>query len=253
MPYMKRSQANEDEQKDGLPPKTLTDDKSSRSVDTLFLAICIEKPNGSIVLVQINVAGITSDKDLFACLRQHHLLIRGRWIPTLKFRRLESINFVKFELWPSDEVDIQPFYDRRSLPPPGEEEYEFEAVQALPPVSSARLMHFWKTPNHSDGNGQTCLGRFPKRKQERLYVSAGETPAVGWGIQLREGLDWFLIWMLIFVVVLIGSLVFGLAFAVLEHDIQSAFSIASYVISSVTLGIGAISICGQRMVDRHYT
>lgn len=66
-----------------------------------------------------------------------------------------------------------------------------------------------------------------------------------------EGLDWVLIWMLIFVVVFIGSSVFGTAYSVLKHDIQSAFAIASYVISLVTLAIGACSICGQRIVDRH--
>jgi hypothetical protein len=52
--------------------------------------------------------------------------------------------------------------------------------------------------------------------------------------------------------VLIGNLVFGLAYSVLDHDIQSAFAVASYVISFTTLGNGACSICRQRIVDRHH-
>jgi hypothetical protein len=34
-----------------------------------------------------------------------------------KFRYLEYIKFAQFELWPSDEVDFQAYYDRRMLPP----------------------------------------------------------------------------------------------------------------------------------------
>jgi hypothetical protein len=173
-------------------------------------------------------------------------------LPYLKFRCLESITFVQFELWASDEVDIQPFYDHKILPPESKaDEYAFDAATTIPPIGQSRLMHLWKSPEHSDGNGQTCLNRFPKRRRERLYISAGEKPTIGWGIYLVEGLDWVLIWMLIFVVVFIGSSVFGTAYSVLKHDIQSAFAIASYVISLVTLAIGACSICGQRIVDRH--
>jgi hypothetical protein len=246
--------SNKDEEKDRSPPEKRTRDTSSPSDEALFLPVCIEKPNGSTILIQINVAGITSDSYLFACLRQHYLSIRGRWVPYLKFHRLECINFVQFELWPSDEVDVQPFYDQRAVPPPSmADEYEFAAAPVIPPISSSRLMHLWKSPGHPDGSGQTCLDRFPKRRRERLYVSLGERPAIGWGIHLVEGLDWVLIWMLIFIVVLIGSFVFRIMYSVLDHDIQSAFAISSYVISFFTLGIGACSICGRRIVDRNYS
>lgn len=251
-PYTKGSQSETEGTKVHPPRGGITGNTGTYPAEPLFLLVCIEKPNGSLGLIQIDVAGIHSDQLLFACLRQHYLSIRGRWLPYLKFRRLEYINFVQFELWPSDEVDLQPYYDRRMLPPDARaDEYLFDPPTTIPPIGPSRLMHLWKSPEHPDGDGRTCIGRFPKRRRERLYVSAGEKPATGWGIHLVEGLDWVLIWMLIFVVVLIGSLVFSVAFAVLEHDIQSAFAISSYVVSFVTLGIGACSICGQKIVNRH--
>jgi hypothetical protein len=34
----------------------------------------------------------------------------------LKFRYLEYVKFAQFELWPSDGVDLQAYYDRQMLP-----------------------------------------------------------------------------------------------------------------------------------------
>ncbi|CZR67625.1 uncharacterized protein PAC_17524 [Phialocephala subalpina] len=227
---------------DYLPPQP---------AEPLFLLVCIEKLNGSVGLTQIDVSGMTSDRVLFSCLRHYRLSIRGKWLPLLKFRCLESIAFVQFELWASDEVDVQPHEDWRMLPPESRaEEYAFDTTETLPPIGPGRLMHLWNSPKHPDGTGRTCLSRFPKRRKERLYVSSGGMPAKGWGICLVEGIDWVWIWLLVFVIVLIGSFVFAIAFSVLDHDIQSAFSIASYAVSSTTLGIGACSICSQKFMNR---
>jgi hypothetical protein len=119
--------------------------------------------------------------------------------------------------------------------------------ETYPPIGTGKLMHLWNTPGHLDGNGQTCLSRFPKKKRERLYVSPSGDTAEGWGIHLVEGANWVVISVLIVAIALLGSLVFGVSFAVLHHDIQSSFAIASYVISFAALSIGGCSICSRRI------
>lgn len=224
--------------------RKICSNSSEEQSEPLYLLVCIDKGNGSVGLVQIDVGNIKSDKLLFSCLRAEYRAIRGRWLPLLSLRCIQAIDFLQFELWASGEVDVQKYRGQRMLPPTSE--YTFDPSTTDPPIGTGRLLHLWNSPNHSDGDGQTVLSRFPKKKRERLYVDASGTMD-GWGIHLVEGPNLVLIWLIIFFVILIGSCVFGVSYAVLEHDIQSAFAIASYVISFATLSIGACSICSRRM------
>jgi hypothetical protein len=217
--------------------------------EQLYLLVCIERINGSVGLAQVDVCNIFTDKALFSCLRHQYRSIRGKWLSLLSFRCLQSINFVQFELWGGGSVDIKDYADEKMLPPATEShQYKFDVCNTIPPIGPGQLLHLWNSPNHPDGTGQTVLGRFPKKKHERLYVGPNDT-VYGWGIHLVEGPNWVLIWFIIFIVVLIGSCVFSIAYSVLQHDIQSAFAISSYVISFATLSIGACSICSRRMAS----
>jgi hypothetical protein len=225
--------------------------EEAEEVEDLYLLVCIEKCNGTRHLVQINVGKVSSDKILFQRLREEYEALRGKWRARLSLLCLQSITFVHFELWgASEEVDV---LDHRSLPPASRmDEYSYEAANTFPPVGETRLMHLWNSPNHLDGDGQTVLSRFPKRRRERLHVDVGKT-ADGWGIHLVEGLNWLLIWLLIFLVALIGSCVFGISFAVLHKDIQSSFAISSYVVSFAAFCIGTCSMCSRRMASTSAT
>ena len=232
-----------------IPKDHGKDGDSSEPNEPLYLLLCVENNDGSIRLLQINVAGIMSDRALFSHIRGQYLKIRGKWLPRFSLRCLQAINFVQFELWPSGDVEVKQYQDYKMLPYGKKmDDYSYHNTpETYPPVGTGKLMHLWKTPGHLDGNGQTCLGRFAKKKRERLHVGPSGDPADGWGIHLVEGPDWAIISVLIVSIALLGSLVFGVSFAVLYHDIQSSFAIASYVVSFAALSIGGCSICSRRI------
>lgn len=230
-----------------LPEREPSGGEASETTELQYLLVCVERTNGSIRLMQIDVTGLQSDRILFNLIRQKCLKMRGKWLPLLSLRCLQSINFVQFQLWPSGEVEVEQHFDYKMLPyGANAEEYSYQTPETFPPIGPAKLVHLWNTPNHPDGNGQTCLSMFPKKKRQRVYVGpTGELPR-GWGIHLVEGANWMLISVLIISVALISSVVFGISFAVLHHDIQNSFAIASFVITFAGLLIAVCSICSRR-------
>lgn len=215
--------------------------------EPLYLLLLIERGDGSMQLHQENVAEFKSDRELFTRLRHMYRKARGRWLPSLSLRSLQSINFVQFELWSSGDVDVLQYFDHRMLPPKERLEYNFQRTDTLPPIAPNRLMHFWNTPEHPNGSGTTCLSRIPKKRNEKLCVSESGCPARAWGIHLAESWDWTLIMILVLLIFLGGSLTFGIAYALSEHDLQSAFAVSSYVVSFAALSIGACSICCRKI------
>lgn len=87
--------------------------------------------------------------------------------------------------------------------------------------------------------------------RERLCVDASGTPAKGWGIHLVEGNNWALIMILFITISLLGSLVFGVSFAIMHHNIQNAFAMASMVIGMAAFTTSTCSICCRRMTGSH--
>lgn len=77
------------------------------------------------------------------------------------------------------------------------------------------------------------LDLFPKKLHDTLkYVSGQE--AVGWGIQINEGLNLFLVLsfvLCLLVVTSAGSIVYGL----ISKDVSSAFGMGAFVVTAITL------------------
>lgn len=214
----------------------------------MYLLICIDTISGTPELVQLDVTDFKSDQILFSKLRLEYRARRGKWLELISLRSLREIKFVQFELWESGEVDILDHSDERMLPPSQRDEYCYfpKPASSLPPIGSNRLTHFFDFPGHPDSKSRTCWSRFPKRRKERLYVGPSGT-AVGWGIHLVEGPNIILIWALIFCLFGLGTFVFAIAYTVLDHDVQSGFTVASYVVSFATLSIGACSVSSRRI------
>lgn len=106
-----------------------------------------------------------------------------------------------------------------------------------PPLPPNLLAHALSHP-HTIEDGQTlALNQFPKKLHQRLAAKL-DREAVGWGIYIREGLDWNKIWALMIGAFVAGSLIFGVLWTVLEHDIQGAFGVASWWLTMCTVVLG---------------
>jgi hypothetical protein len=82
---------------------------------------------------------------------------------------------------------------------------------------------------------QEVLTQLPKRKQKLR----GHAREHGWGLYFEQGWDLRKMAKLYFLVVGLGSLLFALLWTVLQKDIQSAFAIASWM---VTLGGSVLAL-----------
>ena len=119
------------------------------------------------------------------------------------------------------------------------EEYLYEPYDLLPPVGENLMAHLFHHPEDANEKAITCL-RAPKKRKERLTVCPERGTSVGWGIHLVEGWVVQRIWLLCLALFIIGSVAFGICWTVLEHDIQGAFGISTYVIALLGLVIGCM-------------
>ena len=77
------------------------------------------------------------------------------------------------------------------------------------------------------------LDLLPKKLHETLSYVSGQQ-AVGWGIQINEELNWFLI--LAFVLCLLAIAGAGvIVYALLGNDISSAAGLGAFIVAGVTL------------------
>jgi hypothetical protein len=206
--------------------------------ELLFLLLCYSEGRYATKLLQLDLVTLqaTSDKALFKLLRCNYASMRGRLLSWFSLRTLVSIKFVQFELYRSLLVDVRKTDD---VPPPTEKNYRYRPAppDIVPPVGEKHLLHLFENPECAEDD-ESCLSRFPKKLKEMLKCSGGVSP--GWGLQFVEGWDTRKIWIIIFVFFGIGSLLIGVLWAVFEHSIQDAFSMAAYMVAFATVSVGTV-------------
>ncbi|KAH7399773.1 hypothetical protein BKA64DRAFT_670366 [Cadophora sp. MPI-SDFR-AT-0126] len=207
-------------------------------IDLLYLLICYNKSRYEERLLQLDLTDLdgTGDKALFENLRQNYHNLKKWPDRFLSLRSLQSIQFVQFELYKSELVDIR---KRNHLPPPEDVEYRYMPAppETIPPVGNNYLMHVFQNPECADEE-PLCLSRFPKKLKERLACQRGIK--LGWGLQFVEGWDGKKLWLTGFVFFGLSSLTIGILWAVLKHSIQDAFAVAGYMVALGTMSIGTI-------------
>ena len=87
------------------------------------------------------------------------------------------------------------------------------------------------SPQCINKNETWVLEQLPKRTVGELQERVGQ-PAEGWGIYYQEGIDFDMIVGVVFSIFILASLLFGVLWTVLEHDIQGAFGISSYMVTA---------------------
>jgi hypothetical protein len=101
-------------------------------------------------------------------------------------------------------------------------------------------MHNYRMPNCVHDQQTWVYHQIPKRTCGQL-IGRSEAPVLGWGVHFQEGWHWDKILNLGFWIFMLGSFLFGILWAVLKKDVQSAFGIASYWITTFAVVLGYLA------------
>ncbi|KAJ8131087.1 hypothetical protein O1611_g2540 [Lasiodiplodia mahajangana] len=95
------------------------------------------------------------------------------------------------------------------------------------------LLHYLKNPQCIDDKQTSIFNQLPKRAAGRLAASHSKRE-LGWGVYFEEGWHMPSVYSVFFGFFGIASLAFGVAWSVWKADIQSAFTIASFLTADET-------------------
>jgi hypothetical protein len=101
-------------------------------------------------------------------------------------------------------------------------------------------MHYYHHPTCINPNQTWIYDQIPKRVCGQLIGDCG-SPAVGWGVHFQEGWNWPKIATLGFWIFVVESPLFGILYAGLKKDLQSAFGIAGYWITTLAVVLGYLA------------
>jgi hypothetical protein len=214
--------------------------------EMLYLLLCHSEGIYATKLLQLPIADLKSDNQLFRILLSHYKSMRGQFRSLVSFRTLTSIRFVRFEMYKkSQSVDICKTDD---IPPADHMEYKYAPVpiDIIPPVGENQLMHFFHHPEHAEDE-PVCLDRFPKKRRERFAVCNGRTTEIGWGLHLVEGWDSRKTWVVCFVLFGFGSSMWGILWAVFKKSIQDAFAVAGFAVALAVFTVGFTQSMAENM------
>jgi hypothetical protein len=97
--------------------------------EMLYLLLCHSKGIYATKLLQIPVADMKSDNQLFTALRSYYKSMRGQWRSLISFRTLIGIRFVRFEMYKkSQSIDIR---KKDDIPPDNNKTLGYEITWEL--------------------------------------------------------------------------------------------------------------------------
>ncbi|KAH7125294.1 hypothetical protein B0J11DRAFT_301482 [Dendryphion nanum] len=225
------------------------------SSNPLYLLLCINSGRFGADLHQESMQQISCDQELFHFLRRIYAHRRNRLLRLFSLRTMNSIQFVKFAADMSAKVDIHShstYCDKlmcicvppeSKVEPTPNSEYRCNPIPAnhIPPFGENYMMHLYSSPSCVNPLQVAVYNQIPKRTCGQLMVRP-ENVSEGWGLHFREGWHLVKIWALICSLFVGGSLIFGVLYSVLKKDVQSAFGIASYLVTTATVGLGYLAI-----------
>ena len=100
------------------------------------------------------------------------------------------------------------------------------------------MMHLYLAPEHCRALTY-CRDRFPKHALPEPIFATDQDEVTSWGVELVEGKDVAFFCVLGALITLISVLV-GVLWAVLLHDVQSGFAVASFVATGSACLLGAL-------------
>ncbi|KAJ4989812.1 hypothetical protein SVAN01_04649 [Stagonosporopsis vannaccii] len=217
----------------------------------LYLMACMHRTQHHINVVQSLLEKIKTDRQLFCFLRkqlsQHRSLVGS----ILSMKKVERIFFVKFRLRKGSVAEVRhhktcctlqiceciPPHLKVLKPPMGSGEYDCNPPgppDTWPPVCPEFMMHMLYSPDCIAEDDSSILEQLPKKMDCKLDEKTGSPPE-GWGLYFQEETDISTTVGVVFIVIFIVSLLFLVFWIVLEHDIQGASGMSSYIIAVASM------------------
>lgn len=109
------------------------------------------------------------------------------------------------------------------------------------------MLHYLKHPLLIDEREKSILNQLPKRKCGELQAT-GEAPAEGWGLYYEESLNFYLIINVIVGISIFVSLLFGIWWTLKKSDIQGAWGVSSYMVTTCGLIVALLSMFGHTQI-----
>lgn len=140
-------------------------------------------------------------------------------------------------MYRSQLVDVQ---RRQALPTDGNS-YTYEPMPAdlVPPIGPNLLLHLFEHPEDAEPTS-VLYRKIPKKLREKLKACPIQGSSIGWGLQLMEGVDWFVVFVYGCVGFLL-ALIFAIGWTVVQGDLQGAFAVAGYMVTFLLFCVGFAS------------
>lgn len=118
--------------------------------------------------------------------------------------------------------------------------YSFDPVPAEtnPPVGPNLLTHLLEHPEDAEVL-PVLFRKFPKKLRAKLSACPTKGSAVGWGIQVVEGLNWFTVF-LCGCFGFTAALVSAVIWSVVRGDVQGGFAIAGFMLAFLGFCLGIV-------------
>ncbi|KAF3045537.1 hypothetical protein E8E12_009384 [Didymella heteroderae] len=231
---------------------------TAQVTSTLHLLACAHRTQRRKWFLQNPIDTIFTDRALFCFMRQQLERNRSLIRSILTMTSVQGMFFVKFRLRMGNTVEVRdhnPCCTSANLntcecippvanvEPSPDAEYRCSPAGPLatwPPVLSQDLMHMLSSPQCINEQEIWVLEQLPKRTSGQLQERTGQ-PAEGWGVYYQEGIDFDIIITVVFVVFLFASLLFGVLWTRFEMDIEGAFGVSSYMITTIGILLAMIA------------
>jgi hypothetical protein len=121
-----------------------------------------------------------------------------------------------------------------SVPPPDKigTEYRFDPgtePDPAPPIGPNLLTHLFEHPEHADVLPR-IWNRIPRKLHAELTACPTRGSSVGWGLQLEEGMEWFMFFVL-GCAGFLACLLVAVVWSLVQGDVQGGFSIGGFLLA----------------------
>ncbi|KIX99665.1 uncharacterized protein Z520_04300 [Fonsecaea multimorphosa CBS 102226] len=201
---------------------------------------------------------VVNDKQLFNLLRRKYSAVRRRTVFSLLWpRTVIRVSLAHFLVDGSDLVELIHYAchgagaNCKCIPPATDNGYHCVPRPSpySPPIGTNYLTHLFQHPECIRNGNNRVLNQVPKRFGQCIAIS-GDKAIEAWGIEFEEGWDRGRLRNAVFLVVVVATLLFATLWAVMEHDIQSAFAISAYFISILAIVGGYMASTEPRLVHK---
>jgi len=139
--------------------------------------------------------------------------------------------YLQFEMYRSHLADV---HLCPSVPPPDRigTEYCFDPgteSNVTPPVGPSLLTHLFEHPEHADVL-PTIWNRIPRKLRAQLTACPTRGSSFGWGLQLSEGMEWFMFFVL-GCAGFLACLLVAVAWSLGQGDVQGGFAIGGFLLA----------------------